>query len=45
MANTKSIGEISEAIVMAEFLKAGFPVLLPFGDKRSAPSTARPGRQ
>jgi len=34
MANTKSIGEISEAIVMAEFLKAGFPILLPFGDNR-----------
>lgn len=32
MANTKSVGEISEAVVMTEFLKAGFPVLLPFGE-------------
>ena len=29
----KSIGEVS-AVVMAEFLKAGFPVLLPFGDSQ-----------
>jgi hypothetical protein len=34
MANTKSTGDISEAVVMAEFLKAGFPVLLPFGDNQ-----------
>jgi len=34
MANTKAIGEISEAIVLAEFLKMGFPVLLPFGDNQ-----------
>ena len=34
MVDTKSIGEISEAIVLAEFLKAGFPVLVPFGDNR-----------
>ena len=34
MVNTKSIGEISEAVAIAEFLKAGFPVLLPFGDNR-----------
>lgn len=31
---TKSIGEVSEAVVMAEFLKAGFPVLVPFGDSQ-----------
>jgi hypothetical protein len=34
MTNTKKIGEISEAIVIAEFLKSGFPVLLPFGDNQ-----------
>src|SRR5262249_30713483 len=34
MPNTKSIGEVSEAIILAEFLKAGFPVLLPFGDNQ-----------
>ena len=32
MANTKAIGTISESVVLSEFLKAGFPVLLPFGD-------------
>jgi hypothetical protein len=32
--NTKSIGERSEAIVMAEFLKAGYVVLMPFGDNQ-----------
>jgi PD-(D/E)XK endonuclease len=32
--NTKSIGERTEAIVLAEFLKAGFVVLLPFGDNQ-----------
>jgi hypothetical protein len=31
MANPSMIGDISEAIVLAEFLKAGFPVLRPFG--------------
>jgi hypothetical protein len=30
--NTKAIGETTEAIVLAEFVKAGFPVLLPFGE-------------
>ena len=34
MANTKSIGDTSEAVVLAEFIKAGFPVLLPFGDNQ-----------
>lgn len=34
MVDTKSIGEITEAVVLAEFLKAGFPVLLPFGDNQ-----------
>ena len=34
MANTKTIGDVSEAIVLAEFLKAGFPVLLPFGENQ-----------
>ena len=32
VANTKAIGTISESVVLSEFLKAGFPVLLPFGD-------------
>jgi hypothetical protein len=34
MADTKATGEITEAVVLAEFLRAGFPVLLPFGDNR-----------
>ena len=34
MADTKTAGDISEAVVLAEFLRAGFPVLLPFGDNR-----------
>jgi hypothetical protein len=32
MGNTKTIGNATEAVVMAEFLKAGFPVLIPFGE-------------
>src|SRR5215472_15603455 len=32
MANTKTVGDATEAVVMAEFLKAGFPVLIPFGE-------------
>jgi hypothetical protein len=32
MTDTKTAGEITEAVVLAEFLKAGFPVLVPFGD-------------
>jgi hypothetical protein len=32
MSNTKTIGDATEAVVMAEFLKAGFPVLIPFGE-------------
>ena len=32
VANTKAVGNTTEAIVLAEFLKAGFPVLLPFGE-------------
>ena len=31
--NTKQIGDISEAMVIAAFLKAGKNVLIPFGDK------------
>jgi hypothetical protein len=34
MAGTKAAGDIAEAVVLAEFLRAGFPVLLPFGDNR-----------
>jgi len=32
--NTKTVGEITEAVAMAEFVKAGFPVLLPFGENQ-----------
>ena len=32
MANTKTVGDISEAFVLAEFLRAGFQVLRPFGE-------------
>lgn len=32
--NTKTIGERTEAIILAEFLKAGYVVLLPFGDNQ-----------
>lgn len=32
--HTKAVGEISTAIILSEFLKAGFPVLLPFGDNQ-----------
>jgi PD-(D/E)XK nuclease superfamily protein len=32
VVHTKVIGETTEAIVLAEFVKAGFPVLLPFGE-------------
>jgi hypothetical protein len=34
MVDTKAAGDITEAVVLAEFLKAGFPVLVPFGDNR-----------
>ena len=34
VADTKGAGDISEAVVLAEFLTAGFPVLVPFGDDR-----------
>jgi PD-(D/E)XK endonuclease len=34
MVDTKAAGDITEAVVLAEFLRAGFPVLLPFGDNR-----------
>ena len=30
--NTKDIGDITEGIILAELLKSGFTVLLPFGD-------------
>jgi hypothetical protein len=29
---TKTAGDITEAVVIAEFIKAGFPVLIPFGE-------------
>jgi hypothetical protein len=35
MANHATVGDISEAVVLAEFLKAGFPVLRPFGTTNS----------
>jgi PD-(D/E)XK endonuclease len=34
VVHTKATGEITEAVVLAEFLKAGFPVLLPFGENQ-----------
>jgi PD-(D/E)XK endonuclease len=34
VTNTKATGEVSEAVVLARFLEAGFPVLLPFGDNQ-----------
>ncbi len=34
MVDTKAAGDITEAVVLAEFLKAGFSVLVPFGDNR-----------
>jgi hypothetical protein len=34
MPNTKAAGDITEAVVLAEFLRAGFPVCVPFGDNR-----------
>ena len=34
MPNTKAAGDITEAIVLAEFLRAGFSVCVPFGDNR-----------
>lgn len=34
MPNTKTIGEITEAVVLAEFIQAGFPVSLPFGENQ-----------
>ena len=34
VADTWAAGDIPEAIVLAEFLKAGFPVLVPFGHNR-----------
>ncbi len=30
--NTKTVGQLSEAIILAEFMKRGEVVLLPFGD-------------
>ena len=32
MVHTKVTGDTTEAVILAEFLKAGFPVLLPFGE-------------
>ena len=32
MGNTKAAGSATEAVVMAEFLKAGSPLLMPFGE-------------
>ena len=34
MPNTKAAGDITEAVVLAEFLRAGFPVCVPFGDNQ-----------
>jgi hypothetical protein len=32
VAGTKVAGDITEAVVLSEFIKQGFPVLLPFGE-------------
>jgi len=32
VVHTKVTGDTTEAIILAEFLKAGFPVLIPFGE-------------
>jgi hypothetical protein len=32
VVHTKVAGDTTEAVVMAEFVKAGFPVLIPFGE-------------
>ena len=32
--NTKSIGEISEGVILAKFLQLGWIVLIPFGDNQ-----------
>jgi len=45
MANTKAIGEISEAMILAEFLKAGIPVLMPFGDNQRYDMVVEAGGQ
>jgi len=34
MPNTKAVGNTSEAAVLAEFVRLGFPVCLPFGDNQ-----------
>ena len=34
MPNTKAAGDITEAVVLAEFLRAGFSVCVPFGDNQ-----------
>jgi hypothetical protein len=33
MKDTKAVGDVSEAVVLAELLKAGKSVLLPFGER------------
>ncbi len=45
VGNTKSIGDITEAVVLAELLKAGFPVLLPFGDNQRYDMVVEAGRR
>ena len=34
MKNTKQVGELSEAMILARFLELGFVVLQPFGDNQ-----------
>ena len=36
MKNTKTIGDIGESAIIAEFLYFGIPVYLPFGDNNAA---------
>lgn len=32
--NTKSVGEVSEAVILAELVKRGYPVSIPFGNNQ-----------
>lgn len=34
MGNTKTVGDTTEAVVLAEFMKAGIPVSVPFGENQ-----------
>lgn len=34
--NTKNVGNVGEAITLAEFVKRGIPVYIPFGENERA---------